>query len=140
MLFRSYLTSDRSDGEQWHIEETTQRQLIAERCFATMKTKLHFNMCDLESSFVRNNDVCDLADRAKFQIPPYLKYACLHWAQHLRDVSYSPELFGMLSDFAKERLLFWFEVLSLTGSFGRVATDALTVASDWSKVSLLVRW
>ena len=104
-----------------------------------MKTGLRFNICDLPSSFIRNEDVPGLSNRIKVRIPQYLRYACVQWAHHLAEVPHSsPELFQMLSDFAYNRLLFWFEMLGLTKTFGRVAPRALFDASRWSEVSLVI--
>ncbi|KAL5522012.1 hypothetical protein ACEPAF_1868 [Sanghuangporus sanghuang] len=52
---------------------------------------------------------------------------------HLRDAPYFPDMLKNLTDFAHQRLLFWFEVLSLVKSFGRIASRALIDAAEWIK-------
>ena len=136
--FSDYLFSPKQSGEPWLIDLDNARRLIAEQCFVVMKSELRFNICSLESSYVRNDDVQDLADRIKSRISPQLKYACLHWAQHLSEISCSSELLRMVSEFAYIRLLFWFEVLSLIKMFGRVVPQALSDASRWCEVSNLL--
>ena len=98
-----------------------------------MEDLLRFNICDLTSSFVRNDAVPDLTERIESCIPSHLEYACAYWSHHLCEAPYSPELLIKLSDFAYSRLLFWFEVLSLMGSFGR-AIHALFEAVTWLDV------
>ena len=51
------------------------------------------------------------------------------------DVECSDDLVEVLSSFAYERLLFWFEVLSLKRQFGQVAVRALREAASWAVVS-----
>ncbi|KAL5480301.1 hypothetical protein ACEPAI_1571 [Sanghuangporus weigelae] len=129
--FSDYLTSPEHSSEPWSIVVDDANQLIVEQCFSVMEVMLHFNMCNLETSFVRNDDVPDLTNRVEVCIPSHLEYACIHWVHHLCDVSYSPYLLDKLSDFAYKRLVFWFEVLSLVEMFGRVASRSLLQAVMW---------
>ncbi|KAL5512428.1 hypothetical protein ACEPAG_3420 [Sanghuangporus baumii] len=129
--FSDYLTSSKHSHEPWFINVLDARQLIVERCFCIMENMLHFNMCNLETSFVHNDDVQGISDRVKECIPSHLEYVCMHWAQHLCDVPYSPDLLDKLSDFAYKSLLFWFEVLSLVKMFVRVANRSLLQAVMW---------
>ncbi|KAL5526188.1 hypothetical protein ACEPAG_7527 [Sanghuangporus baumii] len=129
------LTSGRSGKEPWHIDEGRQKKIVTERCFEIMAENLHFNVCHLESSsFIRNEDVPDLQTRIAENIRPHLDYACRFWAVHLCELSksvVSGELKDRMKNFGKEYLLYWFEVLSLTGQFNRVAVRALYDASMW---------
>ncbi|KAL5478714.1 hypothetical protein ACEPAI_1991 [Sanghuangporus weigelae] len=129
--FSDYLMSPERSNDLWFIDIPKAKDLIINQCFIVMKNLLRFNICDLKSSFVRNDDVPDLADRIKSQIPSHLEYACLYWAQHLLDASYSSDLHDQLSYFAYRQLLFWFEVLSLLNLFGRVATRSLREVLTW---------
>ncbi|KAL5522077.1 hypothetical protein ACEPAF_1934 [Sanghuangporus sanghuang] len=131
--FSDYLTSPDHSSEPWFIDVYDVNRLILERCFSVMENMLHFNMCRLETSFVCNDDVPDFAHRVQDCIPSHLEYACIHWVQHLRDAPYSPDVFKGLNDFVHQRLLFWFEVLSLINSFGRIASHALLDAVKWIK-------
>ncbi|KAL5483113.1 hypothetical protein ACEPAI_8342 [Sanghuangporus weigelae] len=127
--FADYLTSDRSSGKTWNIDETCQKAYIAERCFDVMSEKLCFNICEIESSFIRNDEVPDLQDRIQKTIPSHLDYACRFWSVHFCEIPNPKDLLERLKAFANHRLLYWFEVLSLTGCFMRVATGALNDAN-----------
>ena len=106
------------------------------RCFDLMKSQLRFNICDLETSFKFNRDVLDLRERVNKQIHPGLLYACRHWASHLRDVPYSSEILSELDNFIYKQLLYWIEVLSLTGCLYECFEPVLESAIGWAKVSI----
>lgn len=134
--FSDYLLSLGCKDEPWYIDESLQKSFLASRCFSVMEDMLRFNICELESSFVRNDDIPGLEDRIKNAIPPHLEYACLYWAPHLCDVPYtSLDLFEELLAFCYRHLLYWFEVLSLLKRFSTAAGQSLSAASAWSGVS-----
>ena len=135
--FSDYLLSPERKDDPWFIDVPAQHNFIATRCFSVMEERLQFNMCDLGTSFNCNNNVPDLQDRIKNYIPPHLTYACAYWSHHLCEVPYSSGLLDKLTDLAHERLIFWFEVLSLGGQF-RLASPVLLNASRWAAVSTLL--
>jgi hypothetical protein len=47
-----------------------------------------------------------------------LLYACQFWDNHLAQTGFEMELFRKVKRFAEEKLLFWFEALSLTSNLG----------------------
>ncbi|KAL5513412.1 hypothetical protein ACEPAH_3811 [Sanghuangporus vaninii] len=134
--FADYLlSSQRPDDKPWHIDERVWKQAVTERCFDVMAEKLHFNICDIESSFLRNSEIPKLDEHVMDKIPPYLDYACRFWAVHLYGLEWSDSLTNVrdkLKNFASAHLLYWLEVLSLTGCFIRVAGRSLHVASSWT--------
>lgn len=121
--------------EDWFIDIPAQHARIATRCFSVMENKLRFNICNLKSSYVRNDDVDGLDEVIKARIPPQLSYSCKFWAHHLREVPFMPTLFQNLSVFLYNRLLFWLEVLSLLKGL-HLARPALLDAKSWVLVSL----
>ncbi|KDN36821.1 hypothetical protein RSAG8_10603, partial [Rhizoctonia solani AG-8 WAC10335] len=90
-------------------------QLLAHGCFLGMKERLQFNICELESSFLFDEQVGNLQSRIKDKISPPLAYACRYWANHLSLVANIDSVLTMLSEFLTTRLLFWMEVLNLRG-------------------------
>ena len=130
-----YLTSPRTSEKNWYIDAGLHRKRIASRCFELMKSQLRFNICNLESSFVLNDNVPDFNERVKKNISPALRYACLHWASHLRDIPYSEELKRQLDHFVYNQLLHWVEILSLTKSLHPFLGSALKHALEWVGVS-----
>ncbi|EJC99732.1 WD40 repeat-like protein [Fomitiporia mediterranea MF3/22] len=117
----------------WFINKASQQSTIAMRCFIVMKEMLHFDMCGLESSFIRNKKVTGIEGRINETLPPHLQYACVYWAQHLIDAPYSCELLDELTTLARKRLLYWFEVVGLLGLVRSVASRALMDAAAWSE-------
>ena len=122
-------------GTPWHIDIEVQKTGIVNRCFDRMREFLRLNICELETPLVFDKDVPDLDGRVKKNIPSFLKYICCNWFNHIRDVPYSRELHEQLESFAYVRLLFWLEVLSLTGTFSDHAGAALLYTIQWVGVS-----
>ena len=58
-----------------------QQRQLAVLCLKTLVSpKLHFNICSLESSIVKN---ADLQATAKSTVPRLVSYSCQYWADHL---------------------------------------------------------
>jgi hypothetical protein len=100
----------RIDIEQANLE-------VGRCCLKTMTKELKFNICNLETSLVPNDEVTDLGDRVKKQISDALQYSCVHWANHLwstpnRQIQMEAcSLIDRLFEGIKP--LFWMEVLSV---------------------------
>ena len=105
------------------------------QCFRLMNSSLHFNICELETSFKFNRDVPNLEKRVNENIHLGLLYVCRFWASHLQDVPYSDKLLSELENFAYNQLLYWLEVLSLTKSLYECLEPILESAIGWVKVS-----
>ena len=130
-----YLISPESVEFAWHIDEEEQKNNITHWCFKQMKKGLRFNICDLETSSAMNKDVVHLEERVQNNISTSLQYACQNWALHLHDVPYSEQLSDSLHYFAYNSLLYWVEVLSLTGSIYTCLGPALEISIKWLDVS-----
>ena len=137
--FSDYLQSPLQASEPWHIDIPGAECNLARRCISVMEAGLHFNICNLETSFVRNDDVPDLIKRIEDSIPSHLDYACTYWSHHLAGAPFDPFLSDAVSAFAYHHLLFWLEVMSLKGfNFGvgnssiRIdVVHALSRAASW---------
>lgn len=129
-----YLISEEACGKAWFINEEREKARISLRCFELMEG-LRFNICGMQTSYKLNKDVDNLENRVKENISTSLLYACRHWATHLREAPYSEDLCKQLESFAKNRLLYWVEVLSLTGSLYDYLLQSLENAITWIGVS-----
>jgi hypothetical protein len=100
---------ERSGG--FHVKAGSEDEVLATSSVGVMNKLLKFNMCGLESFYVRNHDIVDLVDRVKKSISEHLSYACRHFAHHLsgltrvssiispiRVFSYKPEALSLLDD------------------------------------------
>ena len=101
-----------------------------------MEQSLRFNICNLESSFVLDEKVTDLAKRIERAISPELFYACRYWGDHLVSAASLKGVQAALEAFLCYRLLFWMEVLNLSNCIGAGAST-LTLVHAWLQVGIL---
>jgi hypothetical protein len=110
--------------------------ILACQCFSIMGKLLHFNMCNLKSSFQFDSDVPGLVDEKLRNIPPVLQYSSQHWATHLFQAepadNETNKLLQFLHDFMCNKLLFWIEAMNLIDSKFECAS-LLKDAEEWSK-------
>ena len=133
------LDSERSGP--FAIDKVRSVEMFALACLQRMnddKGGLKFNICGLETSYYLNSEISDLERRVGEAIPSSLLYSCQFWMEHLRDIStttFRRDFLPELSDFFYHRILFWFEVLSLTGTIGS-APSILRQVAQWIGVSI----
>jgi len=110
--------------------------VLAHRCFSVMQKMLHFNMCNLPSSYIFDSDVPDLSDQIQKKLTSTLQYASRHWAKHLSQAapaeSDTNELFLCLNKFMCNKLLFWIEAMNLIHATFE-CLPLLKDAEDWLK-------
>ena len=83
------------------------------KCLRTLvSSQLHFNMCNLESSIVKNVDIHAIV---KSTISPLVSYSCQYWADHFVNTPPDETLMEAVRFVMDEKLLFWLEVMSLLG-------------------------
>ncbi|KAK7683553.1 hypothetical protein QCA50_013388 [Cerrena zonata] len=113
--FRDYLTdTNRSGSHPWSLDATGQDLHLALCSFRLLSEKLHFNMCELETSHTANAVIPDLEERIEEHLSWALQYAATEWWEHLAEVSgFDNDLHSALRSFSQEQSLFWLEVLSL---------------------------
>jgi NACHT domain len=116
--------------------ESQNRQLV-QACFHVMKHDLRFNICDIPSSYLRNDDVDDIFERVEKYISPQLSYSCRFVADHLIDIGYQQDIAEEVGCFIDERFFYWLEVLSLTKHVS-IASEILLSMASWMKVRLLL--
>lgn len=133
--FFDFLTTSARSGD-WFVDIEKAREMILLRCFAVMSKQLHFNIGGLRSSFIPNAAIAGLDRHVAKAIPDYVQYVSLSWPSHLREVPFSIIVLERLSSFVDNDLLFWFEVLSLTGNFYHKSVRALQDSVVWVPVSI----
>jgi hypothetical protein len=126
--FRDFLANERSGA--FHIDIGKAHRRLAHSCLGLMLNSLKFNICKLDSSYLANRDVPDLAFRIAEYIPPALSYACIFWGGHLEHIGVEQDLFPKLRSLFETRFLFWLEVLSIKNSVG-LASRALASLNTW---------
>jgi len=108
-----------------------ERQL-AMLCLKTLASpKLHFNMCSLESSVIKN---VNIQPNVISTIPPFVLYSSQFWADHLVHTPSDEPSGQKLKEGVKfvmyEKLLFWIETMSLLGKAYEVSA-ILKTALSW---------
>ena len=87
---------------------------LAVLCLKTLVSpKLHFNMCNLDPSIVKNVDI--QADLRSI-IPLLVLYSSQFWADHLIQTPSDEKLMEGVKFVMYKKLLFWLEVMSLSGN------------------------
>ncbi|KEP45138.1 vegetative incompatibility protein HET-E-1, partial [Rhizoctonia solani 123E] len=119
----------------YHCDPNVQHKKIAQLCFKYIKqTQPQFNICNLESSYLLDEQVPKIIERVNRTIPSELLYACQYWVEHMREGNCTLDIIEDLRDLLSKRLLLWMEVLNLKKRVeaGRQSMRAL---EEWCKVS-----
>jgi len=113
--FYDYLT-DHSRSKSFYIDVSLHKNDLAFAMFQIMKAELHFNMCNLKSSYQLNSDIPSLAQKIKQSISHALSYSCRYWASHVQQASailFHSKIAALVRGLLSQQFLFWIEVLSL---------------------------
>jgi hypothetical protein len=131
--FLEFILDSGRSGD-FHVPARSEDKVLVISCLRAMNSLLRFNICHLESSYIKNSDITDLPSRVKENIPEHLSYACRHFADHLNCLEPDAEAQGLIKDFLYEKLLFWLEVLSLLGDTYPARAEILAL-QEWIEVS-----
>ena len=102
-------------------------RLLAESAFRVMNKGLHFNICDMSSSFIAN-DTLGLAD-FQHAIGPILAYACQFWGYHIKHTRTRVDG-TMIVSFMDRHFPSWLEAMSGLGQ-SYSAFLSLKSLSNW---------
>ncbi len=127
--FRDFVTNRDKSGD-FYVDVRDAHHQLALSCLDLLLNSLKFNICDLETSYLANNDVEDLNTRVDKHIPPALLYACRFWDDHLKHTGFKTDVFEKVEKLFKEKFLFWLEALSLTRNIG-LAPSAFATLNMW---------
>jgi hypothetical protein len=132
--FCDFLTNeDKEKSGDFYVDVRVAHVQLADSCLNLLLDPvdgLKFNICELETSYLANDDVKDLKTRVEQHIPPALLYACRFWDDHLKHTDVKMDLLRNVETLIKEKLLFWLEALSLTRNIG-LAPSALATLNMW---------
>ncbi|KAG8706351.1 hypothetical protein FRC08_001123 [Ceratobasidium sp. 394] len=122
--FADYI-STRAASERFNVDLPMRNAELAEGCMETMVAKLKFNICNLETSYVRNKDIPDLDLSA---ITNGLRYSSEYWTSHLVQIEkevLTSHAGTLLSQILNEPcVLYWVEALSLIGKLNTALSSA----------------
>ncbi|KIK53556.1 hypothetical protein GYMLUDRAFT_1025293 [Collybiopsis luxurians FD-317 M1] len=86
---------------------------LAKSCMDIMLQGLHFNMCNLASSYVLDSEVLSLGGQVEFKLGNELGYAVQYWIAHLIGQQANDPSFYLLAELMEEKVLFWVECMNL---------------------------
>ena len=109
-------------------------------CLRLMGERLKKNICKLDDYAILS-EVEDLSVHRKAHIGDALEYACRFWTRHLlgtpSNTPHLKEVHSGIDKFFAVHLLYWIEVLAITGDLG-IAVDSLNDIEQWcSLVSVI---
>lgn len=130
--FLDFLENHARSGNYWTNPEQL-HQMMIEKYLNLMRSKLKFNICGLETSYLANSDVQNLEERIRINISESLHYSCLYWLAHYTSIN-SPAVEGLaMSFFGSLQVLYWLEALSLTKDLDK-GVQTLQSAAEVYKV------
>ena len=132
--FPDFLTDPaRCKSKLFFIESSAYNAEILFSCLKLMKERLKRNICSLDDHTTLS-EVKDLPFRKKQSIGDALQYASSFWTKHLLGVSRSSsvvqEIEKAINEFFTTSLLYWIEVLVLTGNLG-IGVNAMNDVEQW---------
>ncbi|KAF9649417.1 WD40 repeat-like protein [Thelephora ganbajun] len=140
--FPDFLTDPgRCKDERFLVDPSVHHIDILFSCLDLMKERLRRNICDLDGCPTLS-EVKDLPTRREACIGSALEYACRFWTKHLAKVPgngpHAERAQEAVDEFFTTRLLFWIEVLSLTGNLN-LGVYALHDIDQWY-LSVSCKW
>jgi hypothetical protein len=126
--FRDFLTNE-NRSKEWYINVDLVNPLMTLGCFRIMNSLLHFNICELSSSFLSNDKMIPVDEDQHISLS--LKYACQFWGFHLQTLQnvWDVRLYQEVTHFTQQNMLFWLEALSVLQWINR-AGPALTTLGE----------
>jgi len=123
----------RCKNKQFFVEPAVHHTEVLLSCLNLMGERLKRNICNLDDCAVLSG-VTDLSTYKKVHIGEALEYACKFWSKHLLMVpsssSHVGEVQKAIEEFFTRHLLYWIEVLALTGNLG-VGVHAINDVEQW---------
>ncbi|KAF5339115.1 hypothetical protein D9611_011179 [Ephemerocybe angulata] len=136
--FVDHLTSDECQGEPYFVKILQSHSATAEACFAVMDSSLHFGISGAATSYRSNVDQPE-----SLKLATELDYACGSWGRHVLGAGVTEPIQGNMRRFLEgEKLLYWFEALSIMRGINDVITyvldDILRISMQTSMPAELV--
>ena len=106
----------RCSDKNLHVDPSLSNARIASNCLKLMTSYLKRDICDIKDPSKPNGEVEGLKYRIEAAIAPWLRYACIHWGEHLAKAKVGHlEVKEHLEEFCMRGAVYWLEALSLLG-------------------------
>ena len=134
--FTDFITTEKRSGE-YFLEPSNSHQMLGLHCLRLLQSSLVENICHLDGLSVLKTDISP--STVKNCIPEALAYACINWASHVANIQsegeVAREVWDALYSFFDEKLLQWFECMSLLTRLGD-AVSSLQKLEAWVSVTV----
>ncbi|KAE9382420.1 hypothetical protein BT96DRAFT_1057731, partial [Gymnopus androsaceus JB14] len=108
--FSDYLFEE-ARANSIHCLKQQHHTLLSKQCLEIMNKKLKFNMLNLPSSFLPDNEIAGIETKVKNEIDECLVYVCKAWVYHFVESTKDTEV---LSNFINSaEVVHWVEAMSL---------------------------
>jgi hypothetical protein len=123
----------RCEDTRFFIEPAAHHAKILLACLRLMGEKLKRNICNLDDYAILS-EVKDISACRKAHIGDALEYACRFWTKHLLEIPiktpHREEVQKAIEKFFTVHLLYWIEVLAITGNLG-TGVYSMTDIEQW---------
>ncbi|KIK71658.1 hypothetical protein GYMLUDRAFT_977718, partial [Collybiopsis luxurians FD-317 M1] len=121
---------DKSRSGDYAINPAEGHYIMALGTIQLMIEKLHFNMCNLESSHIFNSKVENLSDKIEKCVSSEIKYACCYWYTHLLYIQPTHTALNLMEIFFLKSSLYWLELLGVLGKVD-IIPESIEKMIEW---------
>ncbi|KAF5366464.1 hypothetical protein D9757_013587 [Collybiopsis confluens] len=115
---------------QYRISHEVSHEVLGSICLKVMMNELKFNICNLETSSLRNSEILNLSERIEQQISPQLQYSVKWWGYHVEQGNGLEEMGTGIQNFKSgSHLIYWMECMSLLKKVTEIKVNARKVAA-----------
>jgi hypothetical protein len=117
------------------VDLSVYNAILAKQCLDHMNRSLRYDICAIGGPSLLISEVDGLPGRIQTNnIPEALRYACRHFANHLKDIfTPVPALREELHKFVTKSLLYWIEVMGFLNELAE-AEGCLRIVANYLKV------
>ncbi|KAF5365814.1 hypothetical protein D9757_012674 [Collybiopsis confluens] len=129
---------DENRSNIFYVDLTDGHMIMATGTLKLMSKELHFNMCNLKSSYLFNHQMINVKDMEALETKEGLMYACLFWSYHLVGAEYGIKVLNSVKEFMLRAVIFWVEVLGIRSKVD-VVSQSMDNTLQWlgsSRVSM----
>ncbi|KAF5366506.1 hypothetical protein D9757_012183 [Collybiopsis confluens] len=122
---------------QYRISHEGSHEVLGNMCLKVMMRELKFNICNLETSSVRNSEELNLEERIEQQISAQLQYSVKWWGYHGEQGNCLEEMSTGIQNFTSgSYIIYWMECMSLLKKVTEIKENARKAAASSRKHKL----
>ncbi|KAF5335874.1 hypothetical protein D9758_017233 [Tetrapyrgos nigripes] len=110
--FVDYMTSE-ARAKNHYCNPMSHHSLLAKHCLSLMQHQLNFNICNLPSSFLSDDNVPHLQSKIAQKFAGAFEYSCIFWAYHVTETEFDENIVEKMEAFFQLKIIFWIEAMNL---------------------------